>query len=100
MEDRVRQSRGSVDRQTLQSQPIWGIPVEVPVPKNLIFIYYRLDIIVGSVSVSHQEIQDIGHHRNSISLIILRLKDVGLFPWERQVPTYIHHVSSLGLFQI
>jgi hypothetical protein len=28
-------SRGSVDRQTAQSHPIWGTPNDVPVPRNV-----------------------------------------------------------------
>src|SRR5678816_1761532 len=34
MEGRVRESRGSVDRQTSQSQPIIGTPWDVPVPRK------------------------------------------------------------------
>ena len=33
--ERVRLSRGSADRQTAQSQPIWGTPKDVPVPRNV-----------------------------------------------------------------
>ena len=33
--DRVRLSRGSVERQTAQSQPIWGTPNDVPVPRKV-----------------------------------------------------------------
>ena len=33
--DRVRLSRGSVERQTGQSQPIWGTPNDVPVPRKV-----------------------------------------------------------------
>lgn len=38
MDDRVRDSFGSSDVQTLQRQPITGTPVEVPVPKKVIVI--------------------------------------------------------------
>ena len=33
--ERVRWSRGSVERQTAQSQPIWGTPNDVPVPRKV-----------------------------------------------------------------
>ena len=37
---RVRQSRGSVDRHTSQSQPIIGTPCEVPVPRKVMRTRY------------------------------------------------------------
>jgi len=37
-EQRSLLSRSSTDWQTGQLQPIWGMPVEVPVPRNRIFI--------------------------------------------------------------
>ncbi len=33
--DRVRLSRGSVERQTAQPHPIWGTPNDVPVPRKV-----------------------------------------------------------------
>jgi len=38
MLDRRRLLRGSLDRQTVQAHPMAGTPVEVPVPKKVIFI--------------------------------------------------------------
>ena len=35
IDGRVRRSRGSVDRQTAQSQPIIGTPCDVPVPRTV-----------------------------------------------------------------
>ena len=35
IEGRVRRSRGSEDRQTAQSQPIAGTPVDVPLPRTV-----------------------------------------------------------------
>ena len=35
IDGRVRRSRGSVERQTAQSQPIAGTPCEVPVPRTV-----------------------------------------------------------------
>jgi hypothetical protein len=37
--ERVRLSRGSVERQTAQSHPIWGTPNDVPVPRNVSRIF-------------------------------------------------------------
>ncbi len=36
MDGRSRLSRGSVDRHTSHVQPIMGIPLDVPVPRNVI----------------------------------------------------------------
>src|SRR6266536_921809 len=38
IEGRVRRSRGSVDRQTAQSQPMAGTPCEVPLPRTVTLI--------------------------------------------------------------
>lgn len=35
-------SLGSEEVHTLQSQPIYGTPVEVPVPKNVIFTFFKI----------------------------------------------------------
>src|SRR6187402_961974 len=35
IDGRERLSRGSVDRQTAQAQPIIGTPIDVPVPRNV-----------------------------------------------------------------
>ena len=39
IDGRVRRSRGSVDRQTAQSQPIAGTPCDVPLPSTVTRIY-------------------------------------------------------------
>ena len=48
---RRRESRGSVLVQTGHVQPVSGTPVDVPVPRNVIFIFLRLNTHWECVSV-------------------------------------------------
>src|SRR5207302_10225400 len=58
---RVRRSRGSDEVHVRQSQPIWGTPYDVPVPRNTSLTSHDLDLeeVGGSGDLPRQAR---GHH--------------------------------------
>src|SRR5918992_3414046 len=60
---RVRLSLGSVERQTGQSQPIWGTPNDVPVPRKVSRIVLNCFDLQEVGSAGHVERNAGRHHQ-------------------------------------
>src|SRR4029077_13959300 len=56
MDGRVRRSRGSVERQTLQSQPIDGTPCDVPLPRTVTLRFNNALPAAGSFDESEPQL--------------------------------------------